>query len=695
MFPMLLKAMNKKDPRGAQDALTVAFALRDDTKQVMSTLSTILASCPMVTADQRPQWDECYDLLFAKVVELSRDPALSWFPNDFTLSALARLIARRQLGTRVPAFETELLSRRPPPTAPLNLGDLSKFYSGLINMFSRTGLPHRALDVYRTQIPDAAMSVHIMTTAASAMATVKDATGVREVMESAAQRGFIATPFDSGHLNVALVNASPDADSAVAAFREMLDRGTPPPAGGIPRAAGAEGLDAYAHATHNPRVVARVLERCSIERKADLAQSVVALARAHGIALEENAMYALMALQLHCEDYAAALAQYAEYVSAGEVATSRLTCMALEAAAALGKGDVVRQMHADTLAHHRAGRVVLTSQYVTAAVKSVLATDGYDAAVAVYHKLVRLGAPTHATVVHMLEYRRPPGRKPLEIAPPTVTGKLGAAPASAAPGNPAAANPSSPDAIEYEINTQVERLLAADRVGDALRVWRSTLAEHGVAPSTSTLGFFINHFSQQGDVPRMEQMLALGQSLGVVVHPRHPIRSMLVLGYSLGKRFDRVFELWDAMMDRGIAPDGATQALVLDACGFAGDRARLDATVNKILGAAWGGRGINVWTSAVEAYLRLHDVSAALRVATEIVPSRGLKADAKFIGTLVTVEIAENRQLNDPRVLEYVRQYAHLLQLAGHTTYQAVNKAILEHEFASGPTPVAVSKDAK
>ncbi|KAI9187601.1 hypothetical protein H9P43_001991 [Blastocladiella emersonii ATCC 22665] len=688
---MLHQAMAKKDPRTVHDALTAAFALPNNTEKVMPTVSIAVALCPMVTVDQRPQWDECFDLIFAKVIELSRNPSLSWFPCDFTLSALSRIIARRQLGTRIDAFETELLSRRPPTTPPFNLTKLSMFYSGLVNMYSRNGLLHRALDVYRSQVPDGAMSIQIMTTAATAMATAKDAAGVRELMESAAKRGFISTPFDSAHLNLALVNASPDGPAAVAALREMLDRGTPPPAGGVARVAGGEGITASAHATYNPHLVSRVLEQCSIERKADLAQLVVNIARSRGIALDDNATHALMALQLHCEDHASALAQYTEFVGTGEVASPRLTSLALEAAAALGKGDIVRQLHADTLAHHRAGRVVISSMYVTAAVKAVLEAIGYDAAVAVYHELVRVGAPTHAAVGHMLEHHRPPGHGPIELAQPTAAGRVGAATLGA---GHAGAHPNSLNATEYEVHAQVERLLAADRVSDALRVWRTSITEYGVVPSTNTLAYFVNHFSKQGDVPRMEQMLALGQSLGVAVNPRHLIRSMLVLGYSLGKRFDRVFELWDSMMDRGIAPDCATQALVLDACGFAGDRARLDATVNKILGAAWGGRGINVWTSAVEAYLRLHDVPAALRVATEIVPSRGLKADAKFIGTLVTVEIAENRQLNDPRVLEFVRPHAHLLQRAGHGAYRAVSKAIREHEFASGPTPVDVRKNA-
>ncbi|KNE56180.1 hypothetical protein AMAG_02014 [Allomyces macrogynus ATCC 38327] len=102
----------------------------------------------------------------------------------------------------------------------------------------------------------------------------------------------------------------------------------------------------------------------------------------------------------------------------------------------------------------------------------------------------------------------------------------------------------------------------------------------------------------------MDQILAQATQLGVRDVTSNPIvRGALVKGYSPRCQYGRVFAEWEAIVRDGVVPRAALQSSLLDACGIAGDRDRLDQAVKQLQDAPWGGHSVKGWTTEVEANL--------------------------------------------------------------------------------------------
>ncbi|ORZ30518.1 hypothetical protein BCR44DRAFT_34406 [Catenaria anguillulae PL171] len=135
---------------------------------------------------------------------------------------------------------------------------------------------------------------------------------------------------------------------------------------------------------------------------------------------------------------------------------------------------------------------------------------------------------------------------------------------------------------------------------------------------------------------------------------RQRIAGVLFKGYALNNNYTRCLALWQYLTSQGTAPHPSIQAMVLDACGYMNRVDHLDDIVGLLERQPWGGCDINVWTSAVEAYLRLLRLDRALHVATRIVPNKGLEPNKKFVGVLLTVRRDANRTLDSKAVAKYL-----------------------------------------
>ncbi|KAJ3369130.1 hypothetical protein GGF31_005589 [Allomyces arbusculus] len=658
----------------------------------LTTLGGNIAAVPVLTQDPRDAWStmvaELVDRTEHDMDPSSWDDGRVWRPSLAFAAALARGVGRRQLVSHQHQV-VAIMQQLDLTVAGDQADDAVDATGALVFMLTNVGRHVDAIAVY-DRVPPHARSLKLMGTVASAYAANGDPQGVRDLMVAAVNAGHIPRSSDNFFLNLALINASAaagNAEGALAALRELT--GQLPPRGsgdaGWPRADKASAVEIEPE--RRPELFERVLYFASKESKYAVAESAQQLANEFNVALNATSVCALMNLALTADNVAGAVQYWDDWVRAhpdyllprqqrsdpnSPPPNVPLVQTAIEALSRAKRYADLRALHHDAVTAHRLRVIVLTGPYFTRVIKAMYAIHGYDAAVAAFDEMKSLGLAPHPAQTAFLDFVHPEKtrerRKRVRSAktpPPTKMTDFGTDPAEVTDApvkwGQVRTGESPATAAEIELNTAIR---AALYVGDLPRAY-ALLADRvkahaasnapGAPVQASTIGLFLEHFASHGNVDAMDEMLKRAMGLGVHDVTANPVvRAVLVKGFSRGRRYDRVFAEWDAIVRDGVVPVAALQSTVLDACGFARDEARLDQVVKQLQDAPWGGHNVNVWTSAVEAYCRQHRIADAVRVARDVVPKKGLNPDRKLVGTLLTVEPDVNKPLEKMEVLRYL-----------------------------------------
>ncbi|KAI9221697.1 hypothetical protein BC828DRAFT_380341 [Blastocladiella britannica] len=569
-------------------------------------IAASIAAVPRVTDDQRPEWDHLVDAGLAW--------ALSAPPSQLTPRLVARMVsgvAKRQRRTSLAAADQLLATLSP------NGGlDHPQVVMARVNMYHRTGDASRALEVFRTVPPDQ-WSVQLLGAAALALvATHASAAEIQKVMRAAAGHGLLNHAFADPVLNRAYLGAQSDTRACVEALEAMANAAT----NSRPNASTSSSRSL------SPRALELVLERCAGAANPSLAERALvahrSLMTASTISADATAWH--MSVYRNAHDLPRAAAIYAAYPNKSPP-SSRLLAVAVAVYAQMGGAAQVRAVHARAMRAHRDRGMPLTTMYASAAVKATIQVAGRDEARRVFDEMVTVGrVPRHPATLALLDDQQE--EQPLEG---NFTDEMAHIPA-------------------------IVRLLAADDVRGALTYWRTMAETHRVIVTTNTVSRFVDYYSRRGDVAGMDRVLAHAARVGVSLtsggRSARAIVGMRMAGYNRAGMHDRTFAVWDETLARGSVPQIAEQCTLLDACGHAGDRTRLNDTVRLLAAEPWGGTDVNVWASAVEAYCRIGDLDVALNVIESVVPEKGLdNRNPKLIGTLVTANREEVRALESPR----------------------------------------------
>ncbi|KAJ3369131.1 hypothetical protein GGF31_005590 [Allomyces arbusculus] len=254
--------------------------------------------------------------------------------------------------------------------------------------------------------------------------------------------------------------------------------------------------------------------------------------------------------------------------------------------------DDLRALHDATVNAHRMQVMALTGGSFMSIIKAMHDIDEYDAAVAVLEEGKALGIVPHPVQLSFLGFLHPD-----DLGACTYSAVVTVAPNK---WGQIWAGDNPPTALQVQLNKDIYAVLCRDDLPRALELLQDYVRAHtaaqtvGVPVQASTIGLFLKYFAVRG------------------------------------------------------------KSSLLDTCGFSGDRDRLDQVVKQLQDAPRGGHNVNIWTSAVEAYCRQHWVADAVRVARDVVPSKGLKMDRKLVGTLLSVGKVANRPFGKMGVLWYL-----------------------------------------
>ncbi|ORZ32439.1 hypothetical protein BCR44DRAFT_1463121 [Catenaria anguillulae PL171] len=212
---------------------------------------------------------------------------------------------------------------------------------------------------------------------------------------------------------------------------------------------------------------------------------------------------------------------------------------------------------------------------------------------------------------------------------------------------------------EKPYRVTMDALLRDGREKEAINEWTNMIQDKRVRPTSLTFTPLVIHFARRRDLEGMEHVIALGKKHRVY-QTSNGSRSILtsqIKAYSFAKQFDKAFHVWDAALADGVIPSRAAQSLILDACGHSRDYERLFSILGVLVQEPWGGVDVNVWTSAVEAFCRLHDLDSAVKVVSEIMPRKGLKPDVKLVRTLWSTEAKHNQPCKNKFVVGLVKRF--------------------------------------
>ncbi|KAJ3367011.1 hypothetical protein GGF32_000072 [Allomyces javanicus] len=683
--------MRRRDLLEALSAIRTLPRLGSLESRFLTTLGGNIASVPVLTQDPRDAWStmvaELVDRTEHDMDPTTWDDARVWRPPVTFAAALARGVGRRQLVSH--QHQVVSIMQQLALSVHGDQGDDAVDATGaLVFMLTNVGRHVDAIAVY-DRVPPHARSLKLMGTVASAYAANGDPQGVRDLMVAAVDAGHLPRPSDNFFLNLALINASAaagHAEGALAALRDVTAQ--LPPRGGAdapwPHADKASAVEIEPE--RRPELFERVLYFASKESKYAVAESAQQLAHEFSVALNATSVCALMNLALTADNVAGAVAYWDDWMRDhsdyllprqqrrdvnSPPPNAPLVQTAIEALFRAKRFDDLRALHHDAVTAHRLRVLVLTGPYFTRVIKAMHAIYGYDAALSAFEEMKSLGLAPHPAQTAFLEYVHPDQvrerRKRVRSAksPTSATPDFGTDPAEVTDApvkwGQVRTGESPATAAEIELNTAIRAALYVGDLSRAYALLTDRVKAHaaskapGAPVQSSTIGLFLEHFASHGNVDAMDKMLARAKEIGVYDVTANPVvRAVLVKGFSRGKRYDRVFAEWDAIVRDGVVPVAALQSSVLDACGFARDEARLDQVVKQLQDAPWGGHNVNVWTSAVEAYCRQHRIADAVRVARDVVPSKGLSPDRKLVGTLLTVEPDVNRPLEKMEVLRYL-----------------------------------------
>ncbi|KNE56181.1 hypothetical protein AMAG_02015 [Allomyces macrogynus ATCC 38327] len=683
--------MRKRDLPEALSAIRTLPRLGSLEPRFLTTLSGNIAAVPVLMQDPRDTWStmvaELVDRTEHDMDPTTWDDARVWRPSLSFAAALARGVGRRQLVSHQHQV-VHIMQQLDLTVAGDQAEDAVDATGALVFMLTNVARHVDAIAVYE-RVPPHARSLRLMGTAASAYAANGDPEGVRNLMAAAVEAGHMPQRSDNFFLNLALINASAaagHAEGALAALRELTGHLPPRRSGDAPWPRTDISTLADIEPERRPELFERVLYFASKESKFAVAESAQELANDFNVALNATSVCALMNLALTADNVTGAVQYWDDWVrdhpdyllprrqrtdTTSPPPSAPLVQTAIEALFRAKQFNALRALHHDAVTAHRLRAIVLTGPYFTRVIKAMHAIYGYDAAVAAFEDMKALGLTPHPAQTAFLDFvhpdnarrRRKRARTDTTFAEPTMGMGTDPAEVKVAPvkWGQVRTGELPATAAEIKLNTAIRAALC---VGDLKRAY-ACLADHvkahaasgtpGAPVQSSTIGLFLEHFAAHGNVPAMDKILAEAERMGVRDVTANPVvRAVLVKGYSRGKRYDRVFAEWDAIVRDGVVPVAALQSSVLDACGFAGDQKRLDQVVKQLQEVPWGGHNVNVWTSAVEAYCRQHRVADAVQVARDVVPSKGLTPDRKLVGTLLTVEPDVNKPLEKMEVLQYL-----------------------------------------
>ncbi|KNE54532.1 hypothetical protein AMAG_00502 [Allomyces macrogynus ATCC 38327] len=684
--------MRRRDLPEALSAIRTLPRLGTLELRFLTTLGGNIASVPVLTQDPRDAWStmvaELVDRTEHDMDPHSWDDGRTWRPPLTFAAALARGVGRRQLVSH--QHQVVHIMQQLDLTVHGDQADDAVDATGaLVFMLTNVGRHVDAIAVY-DRVPPHARSLKLMGTVASAYAANGDPDGVHDLMAAAVEAGQMSRRTDNFFLNLALINASAaagHAEGALAALRELTGQLPPRGAGDAPWPRADKASAVEIEPERRPELFERVLYFASKESKYAVAESAQQLAQDFNVALNATSVCALMNLALTADNVAGAVAYWDDWMrdhpdyllprqqrrdANSPPPNVPLVQTAVEALFRAERFDDLRALHHAAITAHRLRVLVLTGPYFTRVIKAMHAMDGYDAAVAAFEEMKSHGLAPHPAQTAFLDFVHPEKtrerRKRVRSAKtPTITkmADFGTDPAEVTDApvkwGQVRTGESPATAAEIELNTAIRAALYVGDLPQAYALLADRVKAHaasnapGAPVQASTIGLFLELFASHGNVDAIDKMLKRAADLGVHDVAANPVvRAVLVKGFSRGRRYDRVFAEWDAIVRDGVVPVAALQSTVLDACGFARDEARLDQVVKQLQDAPWGGHNVNVWTSAVEAYCRQHRVVDAVRVARDVVPKKGLKPDRKLVGTLLTVEPDVNKPLEKMEVLLYL-----------------------------------------
>ncbi|KAI9219738.1 hypothetical protein BC828DRAFT_385352 [Blastocladiella britannica] len=705
------------------DFLHVAHSLppmREWSDADLVSVATTLPLVPLALRDERVEWSEAVsvalDLAAADLPEMSaaaatRDTAT--IPDHLidVLSGLARAIARRKLAAGRPVFDAlhaqMAVIHDPKHSAPDQ--KKTRAQSGLdvavMLMYRHLGDSAGALQYFNNHLPEPQWTAYTVGVAASALSVLYRPADIAALMSRAVALNLAPGRWDQTAVNIAYLESFTGAAQTMQAFEAMVAERAgvashKPP---VPRPRRDYQNDQYEHdPLFNRSVLTTLLRKFSRESNVAGADHVLAQFEARApvpVQWEPDTVVALTTLYGATGNRRRALAVFwvAQLPPRNVPVTTRMLAHAIQVAgtcASNSSGDReaaakdVDRVHALALdlAGHR--RISLSSMYATLAVKAFGSVCGVDRAHAAYDELRRRGMPRSRLCEEHLAWLDANNTTKYNGA--KFVDRTVSSPRQQQPQIKRSAFEDARDQqvmAEVALTKAVQQLLANGAVVDALKQWR-TAAESRPAGVSGPYLLLLNHFAARGDPNSVARIERLAAGLNIQLSPTavRSLPSIRIKAYSLARDWPRVFAVWDTdLVARGIAPDVPEQALVLDACGYAGDRARLNRIVRLLAAEPWGGTDVNVWTSAVEAFCRIGDLDAAVDVVRRIVPAKRLRPDEpKLLGTLVTVEHEANQPLKHPGVVALLTEYRVDQMMARDRKYGFAVEVAVSHWRRSG-----------
>ncbi|KAJ1518161.1 hypothetical protein HMI55_002236 [Coelomomyces lativittatus] len=583
--------------------------------EFMYALTLTLISIPYNQVDPRAEWDECVTLVLNKFIEiLKANPSLS--PEEppchhsiLIYGVLARCISRRRLSSLVAHMET--LSDK------FNFPHHQfKVHQSLIQMYNFTKNFEKSISYFNLILPQ--VDITMLGSVSNAYAALGKPNSVLELMELGKKLGLMKDSKENFILNRNVIDAAVKQgglDGALLYLNEhLLD--LPPSMLG--------------------EILSRILYWGTLEAPFTHASLIFELAKSKGCSLTSAGMASLMSNYIASKFYDKAL----EIFFGFKYPSEHMYALALEAASKTLPSTFF-ELHDSAIAAHLNGFLKLSGTYFYPFIKLVYTMNGYDAALKSLQSMVSLGLSIPPNIqIQMLIWKHSSEimEQPIEALSTYL-------------------KPFKTYRVTYIL--LIKDLLEKHHVIQAVDFLHFLLLENTTGKifsiDANILSLYIDYFGQQKCPELLRILVALVKSLNKVTEKEPVFLSALLKAYSHMGQYEKAFEIWDGYVYSKKTPPLNMIASVLDTCGFAQDLRRLNEIVEFIVEKGYG-VNINIWTSAIEAYLRLNHIQGVKKVFSKWIPSSGVQIDDKCLGTLLSM--SKDTEL-DEELLQVVRHYFH------------------------------------
>jgi pentatricopeptide repeat protein len=601
-----------------------------------------------------------YDDLQHNFPEKDLEPNESILHAHVTLmSGLTRAIWKRNLLDAFPSWEKVINSHRVwalsctsrlirPPTS---LEPCRALETNVLALYRKFGKQEELIKHFN-QIPAELHTLDQMCFLAAVGASRGEENKVLSIISESKDKRWISHDFDNPSLTMSLVEAAYNKRGAAGALSILKTIVT------YYESTQVNMLAAQPDFNHMSFVFSKVAQLCARESQFQLLQEVIKMSQSFKFCFNDAAVEGILRFLEKKNLISEALEVFESWMGIVSKNATKLIPVefkshtgnsrvpspkALASAVSLyfkaGKPDVADQVHKWALALHTSNAICLSSQYYTSLIANVNQHISYDKGLGVVKEMISFAIRPVPEIFGNLFFHAKKSNRDVheDLA------------------NLLCNEEDQLKVVFDELNSFkdskvcsgniIAALIQEGEIEKAKELFQIDFVNKGPTSDLGTLSHFLQHFSSNGQVEEMEQFLKYVNAPSAI--RRDPvICSILMRGYSISNDYRVSFALWEDYMEGGYVPNPAMQSVVLDTCGYSGNLQKLNEIVTLLEHEVWGGTQINIWTSAIEAYLRIGNVDNITRIISEVLPKKKQIPDAKFVGTLLSVNVKLNRALH-------------------------------------------------